>query len=128
MAAICLFGVLCSFNQNLNPSNQLTSALFESVNKNPEVTTENSTKPSVNFLGLFVDNATSGLTNFGGQRPNKYDASNLESPCSSIFQYKKEFDDWIGEVKLNDVDITKDIMLLVEIIVNSTSDNVSISF
>ena len=69
----------------------------------------------VNISGLFVERANCNVV------------PNVESLCSSIFQYKKDSNDgWIGEVKLNNIDIKRNIMLQVEITVKSTSDNVGI--
>ena len=47
------------------------------------------------------------------------------SPCPHIFQYKQKNGDWIGEVQLNNLDISKNVTMRVEITIQRYLHGVS---
>lgn len=66
---------------------------------------------SVNSYTEITTPSSGDTTTTGSIAPSE---KSPESP--SIFQYKKDSDDWIGVVKLNDVDIKKDILYMIMLV------------
>lgn len=108
--AICLFGVLCSVNQSLYQSNQSPHGIITSFYGETEI----------------VNSQTSEVNEFAQHNPPSYNFQvPSESPCPYIFQYKHDAGSWKGEVKLNNLNIYKEIRLRVEITIQRQFNDVS---
>ena len=103
MSAICLFGALCSVNQDYFSSNIDFASFDESI---------------IDDFSTVESNPTYFT----------YSENSNQSPCPSVFRYFQSSGAWYGKVTLENYESQKDIKLRVEMTISRILQGVSINF